>query len=132
MNLGNMSQSQFVYDFIKKSMEAADTNSQVIANNIANVNTANYKRYYVSFQNTLNNAIQMKVTNPKDITNGDDFGSITVNQDNTSSMNADGNNVDIDAEMSNQAQNTLMYEALTNQASTRLSMEKYVITGGGN
>jgi flagellar basal-body rod protein FlgB len=47
-------------------------------------------------------------------------------------MNSDGNNVDIDTEMANQAKNTLMYEALISQANNRISSEKLVINGGGN
>lgn len=135
MGVSNVSESQFVYDLIKKSMEASNTRSQVISNNIANVNTANYKRYYVNFEDTLKNRIDnlsLKKTNSKHLDDGNSFGNVSVEQDTASSMNSDGNNVDIDTEMANQAKNTLMYEALINQANNRISSEKLVINGGGN
>lgn len=135
MSVSNVSESQFVYDLIKKSMDASNTRSQVISNNIANVNTADYKRSYVTFEDTLKNSIddiELKKTNVKHLDDGSGFGTIDVKQDTTSSMNSDGNNVDIDTEMANQAKNTLMYEALINQANNRISSEKLVINGGGN
>lgn len=135
MSTSSVSESQNVYNLIKQSLNASSTRSKVIANNIANINTADYKRHYVTFEDTLNDSmdnITMKKDNPKHLDDGNGYGTISVKQDNTTSMNSDGNNVDVDAEMSNQAQNTLMYEALTNQANSRISMEKYVITGGGN
>lgn len=135
MAINTISQDQLTYDLIKKSLDAASTRGQVIANNVANINTAGYKRYYVTFEDTLNDSIDnitMKKDSPLHLDDGNGFGEISVKQDTTSSMRNDGNNVDIDAEMSNQAQNTLMYNALINQANSRLSMQKYVITGGGN
>ena len=38
-----------------------------------------------------------------------------------------GNNVDLDSEMVSQAMNTIYYEALEKQISSRLSMRNYVI-----
>ena len=45
-------------------------------------------------------------------------------------MRQDGNNVDIDLEMTNQAANTLMFNALTQQVSGKISMKRYIIGGG--
>ncbi|AGK97778.1 flagellar basal body rod protein FlgB [Clostridium pasteurianum] len=133
MTINDISRQQFTYDLIKKSLDAASARGQVIANNVANVNTAGYKGYYVSFEDTLKNSIDninMKKDSPLHMGDGSGFGEISVKQDTTSSMKNDGNNVDIDAEMANQAQNTLMYEALINRANTMISTKKYVITGG--
>ncbi|WP_026881245.1 flagellar basal body rod protein FlgB [Clostridium akagii] len=135
MSTSGISQSGSTYDLIKQALNASSTRGNVIADNIANVNTDNYKEHYVTFEDTLNNTmdnITMKKNNSKHLDDGNTYGSISVKQDNTTSMKNDGNNVDIDSEMSNQAKNTLMYQALANQASTRISMEKYAITGGGN
>jgi flagellar basal-body rod protein FlgB len=57
-------------------------------------------------------------------------GKIKIKQDKSTSMREDGNNVDIESEMSNQAANTLLYNALITQANSKLSMTRYVITGG--
>lgn len=135
MSTSNISQSGSTYDLIKQALNASSTRGEVTADNIANVNTDDYKAHYVTFEDTLNNTMDdltMKKDNPKHLDAGNSYGSINVKQDNTTSMNSDGNNVDIDSEMSNQAKNTLMYQALANQASSRITMEKYAITGGGN
>ncbi|MDD3223498.1 MAG: flagellar basal body rod protein FlgB [Clostridium sp.] len=133
MIVGDASQGEFTYDLIKQGLNASSTRGEVIANNIANINTAGYKRRYVTFESTLQDSmdnISMKKDNPKHMDAGDEYGSINVQEDDTGSMRTDGNNVDINTEMSNQAQNTLMYQTLTNQANSRINMAKSVINGG--
>ena len=56
-------------------------------------------------------------------------GVIQTLQDNTSSMKADGNNVDIDTEMVDQSTNSLMYNALVSQVNSKLSLTNYIISG---
>ena len=43
------------YNLMKSGLNAAQLRSKTIANNIANINTPNYKRKYVKFEETLNN-----------------------------------------------------------------------------
>ena len=71
----------------------------------------------------------MKATNEKHIQN-EKPGSITTVRDEETSMNENGNNVNLDLEKVNQAANTLMYQALTSRASGKLASMKTVI--GGN
>ncbi len=54
----------------------------------------------------------MKTDNIKHMQTGSSNGDITVQRDESTSMRQDGNNVDIDIEMTNQAANTLMFNAL--------------------
>lgn len=103
-----------VYNLTKKALDISSSRGKVISNNIANVNTKGYKRYYVNFKDNLiseSNKIQVK-------------------QDSSTSMREDGNNVDIDSEMVDQASNSLMYNALISDINTRLSVQNYVINGG--
>lgn len=122
------------YDLIKEGIKAANTRSQVISNNMANVNTANYKRFSVVFEDNLKNITEsdlaMKKTNVGHMSNNAADGNITVVQDENSSMKEDGNNVDLDVEKVEQAANTLKYNALITQANTKLSNVKYVMSGG--
>lgn len=134
MNLSNMSKDRQVYDLIKKGLDASSLRSKVIANNIANINTKGYKKYSVSFEETLNKSmddLNMKTTDERHINAVPDSGEVRIEQDTSSSMREDGNNVDIDLEMANQAANTLMYNAMISQINNRLSNERYIITGGG-
>lgn len=121
------------YDLLKKGIEAANTRAKVISNNIANINTADYKKFDVVFEDTLKNdgsSISMKTTNESHLTKGNSEGSISVVQDESTSMREDGNNVDLDVEKVNQAANEMKYNALIQQASGKLSNIKYVISGG--
>ncbi len=104
-----------IYNLIKNGLNASQLRSETIANNIANVNTPDYKRKYVSFEETLD-----------DINNA---GKIEVKEDNTTSIRSDGNNVDLENEKVNQAANTLMYNGLVSITNIKLTMSKSVITG---
>lgn len=133
MYTNNLSKSSQVYDLLKKGLEASSTRSKVIANNIANINTKGYKRYSVSFEESLQQSmdnLSLKTTEDKHIQNGMEPGEVKVEQDLSSSMREDGNNVDIDSEMANQAANNLMYNALITQVNSKLAMERYVVNEG--
>lgn len=120
------------YDLLKEGIQAANKRAEVIANNMANVNTANYKKFSVVFEDNLkginNSGLTMKKTNVEHMSNVNGEGNITVVQDKSSSMKEDGNNVDLDVEKVEQAANTLKYNALVQLASGKLSNISYVIT----
>ncbi|MBU3186020.1 flagellar basal body rod protein FlgB [Clostridium estertheticum] len=133
LNIIGSSTNGDTYSLLKKSMDASALRSKVSANNIANINTKNYKGLYVTFEETLKDnmaADTMKTDNSKDIQAGNSNGEITVNRDESTSARQDGNNVDIDLEMTNQAANTLMYAALVSQVNSKISLTSYVIGGG--
>lgn len=133
MNINGSSISEDTYTLLKKSMDASALRSKVSANNIANINTKGYKKFYVTFEEALNDSMGsniMKTNNSKHMQNGSSSGDVTVQREENTSMRQDGNNVDIDLEMTNQAANTLMYNALVKQVNSKISLASYVITGG--
>lgn len=132
MNVQNLSKDQLTYNLLKKGLDASSIRSKAISNNIANINTKGYKRQYVSFEESLKenmDNVNLKTEDDKHIQDGSEYGEVKAETDNSSSMREDGNNVDVDNEMVNQAANTLMYNALVTQANSRLTMERYVING---
>lgn len=132
LRISNLSQDQFTYEIIKKGLDASSERSKVIANNISNINTANYKRRYVSFEESLKQnetELNLKVSNKRHFNDGASLGEITVKEDKTSSMRDDGNNVNLDLEKVNQAANTLMYNAMIAQLNNRISQKRIVISG---
>lgn len=133
MRISNSGIDRQVYDLIKNDLDATSTRGKVIANNMANINTANYKRFDVVFKSELDKSddLQMKSTNSKHMTDDSSENGVQVTQDTSSSMRADGNNVDLDVEKANQAANSLLYNALITCANDRLSLTRSVITGGG-
>lgn len=133
MLVNNLSKSGYTYELLKKSLDASSLRGKVIANNIANINTKGYKKYTVSFEENLKESmddIELKTTDSRHINDGSPFGEIKIEKDTSRSMREDGNNVDIDNEMANQAANNLMYNALISQVNSRLAMERYVIKEG--
>ena len=133
MNMNGSSISENTYNLLKKSMDASALRSKVIANNIANINTKGYKKLYVTFEETLNDNMGkniLKTDNNKHMQTGTASSDITVQRDESTSMRQDGNNVDIDLEMTNQAANTLMYDALVKQVNSKISLTSYIIRGG--
>ncbi len=129
MNINNDVSMQF----IKLGLDASALRGKVIANNMANINTEDFKKSYVSFEENLTNATnEFNLKRTKNVhLNGElNESLISVKEDKSTSMRTDGNNVDMDLEKINQASNTLMYNALITQANSKLNMTKAVISGG--
>lgn len=121
------------YNYLKNAIDATSLKNKVIANNIANINTKNYTRKDIDFQNLLNKEIeknQMKITNNKHITlNNND---INIYEDTSGSYKTDGNNVDLDQEKIEQATYSLTYNTLVTKIKGKLNTTSYIISGGGN
>ncbi len=109
-------------NLIEKSMNTSALRQDVIANNIANVDTPNYKSKRVDFESMFRSAIydQSDFKNFRTRDKHIDFGSPgpesvepMVVENSHYTMRMDGNNVDIDQEMVEMAKNTLLYNTLT-------------------
>ena len=125
-----MDSGSYTYDLIKKGLNTATLRGKVTANNIANINTEGYKKFNVSFEDTLKDvSSELRATGRVKVSEVE-VGDIRVEKDTTTSMNMNGNNVDIEAEKTNQAANTLLYNALIGKANSKLSTKKYIISGG--
>jgi flagellar basal-body rod protein FlgB len=107
-------------DLLKNAIDGAGVDQNVIANNVANVNTPNFRRETVSFKEALAaslgaepdpDELSLTVTNPRHIGVNDGVDPVpyqtpTPVVDGSIQMRADKSNVDIDQEMSELAQNT--------------------------
>ena len=131
-----------IYQVLEKSLNAASLQHQMISNNISNVDTPGYKRSEVVFQSKLDAVLGLKDKEylPLTITDKNHISivpNLTINDINpeiivnneTSSRN-DGNNVDIDSEMSKLAENTAYYSSLAQLTSLKLGTLQSVITDG--
>lgn len=131
-SMANISES--TYNLIKNGLNASSLRGEIISNNISNINTANFKRSYVSFEDQFKKSsseLSLKVTKNKHITDNKASGTAKVLKDESTSMRTDGNNVDLELEKTNQAANTMLYNALVTSANGKISNLRYVITGGG-
>ena len=102
---------------LQEALAGSAQRQQLLANNLANADTPGFKRSDVNFQATLDNALSQG-------DNGSQLESLSFQPqtDTSSSMTADGNNVDMDTEMSNLSQNALTYQSLISVANARLKM----------
>ncbi len=124
---------------VEKSLDAYSKRAKALANNIANVNTPNYKRQDVQFEHLLENAMSedtnSKVTgtisnnkhfkiNPKT-----DLENLEANviREMTTTMRNDGNNVDIEKENAEFAKNNIRYKFATSKISSDFGLLKSVI-----
>ena len=121
-------------NLLRSALDASSLRQQTISNNIANVNTANYKVEKVDFEDKLKSAMgkngfQLARTNNLHFPLNGTSNEIRpeINKRSNTSIKENGNNVDIEMEMSEKALNELYYSALTRQVNGELSMMNYVI-----
>lgn len=114
------------YNYINVLQRAADASwlrNTIISNNIANVDTPNYKRQDVQFETYL--IEQMAGGDTMDsYVDGIDLSTIdaTIYTDNSNlSYRSDGNNVDIDTENAELAKNQIKYNVMTDAISQEFS-----------
>ncbi len=122
-------------DFQKKALDASSLKQELIANNIANIETPGYKRKKLVFENLLSESMKemklsMTTTHKNHISASVDSLPYYIQTDNSFSERLDGNNVNIDVEMADQAKNSIKYNALISQTSGQLRRLKNAIKGG--
>ena len=128
-----------VIDVSSRALSAANLRHEVLSNNIANVNTPYFRRSHVRFEDLLKKELGleddplMKVVRTHDRHLPIPYHGKThafIEQESTTNMLLDGNNVDIDIEMADVAKNQLYYNAMANQISSHIGKLKSVITSG--
>lgn len=107
------------YNYINVLDKAADASwvrNDVLANNIANADTPNYKRKDVQFETYLSNAVAGTDSLDETVANIDlsTLESTTYTEQAGLSYREDGNNVDISTENVELAKNQLKYYTLMN------------------
>lgn len=119
---------------LENSIQYASAKNNVISNNISNADTPNYKAEKVSFKSALENEmteLQAKTTNERHLNfGGDESSPYRVVKDTPTTYNHNGNNVDIDKEMSDLAKNQIYYNSLIDRMNGKFSSLQSVIRGG--
>jgi len=132
---------------LELSLDAASTRAHLIAHNIANADVPNYKAQRLQFEYFLQRELDRSETSAGDLTlrqtdprhlpghaAGGLKGTLTpyglVYTEDRTTYRLDGNNVDIDHEMAEQAKNALMYTALTELTTRRMSALRTAISEG--
>lgn len=121
---------------LETGLDASSLRQKVLSNNIANVDTPDFKRSDVNFQQVLGEALgetgtnlSLKVTSPQHIQDVSSSVQSGVVTDRSTTLRNDGNNVDIDREMANVAENGLYYNSVTQTVSNQLGLLRMAIDG---
>jgi len=123
-------------DLLKRSLDVQSLRSELVASNLANVDTPEYKARDVDFgkvlsaeENRLGGDLPMKTSHPGHLGgSADGHIPIKVNEDDSTSMRQDGNTVDQDTEMQKLAEIQMLYEASVNALAKRYSLLNTVIS----
>jgi len=125
------------FKVVSYALDGLSMRQKAIANNVANVDTPNYKAERVTFESQLqaavrhgtdNGGLSLKTTNARHMGFGAAFSPAPIRitrQNNT--MRNDDNSVDIDMEMTNLAETTLRYQALSQLAGMKITLIKNII-----
>ncbi|MCB9025910.1 MAG: flagellar basal body rod protein FlgB [Bdellovibrionaceae bacterium] len=114
--------------------------NNVTSSNIANAETPGYKAKKLDFEGALSRAIDLQGLNALNTSHEDHVpvgsGSISnlradIYDNPDINMNNDGNTVDLEKEMSNLAENTILYKAALKLINKKLAALKYAATEGG-
>ena len=129
-----MSTGAFGYvNLLKSAADASWTREEVLTNNIANVDTPNYKRQDVEFSSYRANALHRSGKNSASLTqrvnnvNYNDLAIRTYTDNSTLSYRTDGNNVDLSTENVELASEQINYNALIDSMNNEFSRFKAVL-----
>jgi flagellar basal-body rod protein FlgB len=136
-----MSSDAMSFQLVQNALNVANLRQQVYANNIANADTPGFKRSDVQFETALSQALvnqgsgalgqtYIPLTGQQPMNLSGALGvQPTVVTDTTTAVDSNGNNVNVDDEMVNLAQNQLKYNVLAQDLTLRISMFKNAIGG---
>lgn len=130
------------FNYLPRAMTAANIRQEVIANNLANVNTPNFRKSGVQFEELLAREIygeesdgKLKLARTHDkhlpFVPPEFRAEPTIYQDNSTVMRVDDNNVDVDIEMATLAKNQIYYNALVTELGGHVSRLKAAVTSNG-
>ncbi len=129
-----MNSGAFGYvDVLKTAADASWLREEVLTNNIANVDTPNYKRQDVEFTTYLKSALEQAGTPASTLTkkvNEANLSGITTRtytENTTLSYRMDGNNVDLSTENAELAAEQINYNALIDSMNNEFTRMKAVL-----
>ena len=126
---------------LERSLDLRSLNHRILASNIANMDTPNYKAFEMVVAEEMQRIeesgpkIPFAQTDPNHLPRlreSTDLVTLKAAKAPGFSLRGDGNTVDIERTMGNLAKNTLLYNTAVQLISKKFSRLKSVIKGGGN
>lgn len=126
MNTMVLSGAYNYINVLDKAADASWTRNDVLANNIANADTPNYKRKDVQFETYLANAVAGTDSLDETVANIDlnTLNATTYTEQSSLSYRIDGNNVDVSTENVELAKNQIRYYVLMNSINADFNQMK--------
>lgn len=120
----------------KAGLDGLALRQSIISRNLANLDTPGYQAQTVDFESALQSALRssdqrlsLAATHPAHLGPASREPEFQVRSRPGGTPRADGNNVDIDVELSQMAESGLRYQALTQSISKKLLLLKNIATG---
>lgn len=107
-------------DLLGRAIGATELRHRVISNNLANVNTPNYRRMDVDFETQLAQELAGHINSP---------ATARVLETPGLTARADGNNVDIDREIGQMNKNAMLQQTYIQLLGTQLEQMRMAIEG---
>jgi flagellar basal-body rod protein FlgB len=120
---------------LEKFIDYCAERNKVISNNIANIGTENYRRKEISFDKVLDETLNSKIKTTKDKhikTNLIDQEPFKIENTKIKDYSSGVNNVDIEKEMADLAENTLLFRFASKKIGDYYRGIQNVIKGGGS
>jgi len=102
---------------LERALAAASLRQKLLANNLANVDTPGYKRFDLAMKAALHQNMNSPLEN-------------SIYRQAGTSLRLDGNNVDVEQEMTYVAENEAYFNAVANSLIKQLATLRYLITEG--
>ena len=132
---------------MERVLDASAARAHLIAHNIANADTVNYKALRLNFEDVLArefdqteraSAFPLRQTDPRHLPGRSLHGlkgTVTeygiIYEDDRTTYRLDGNNIDIDHETAEEAKNALLYSAMTELLNRKFAVLRTAISEGG-
>lgn len=120
---------------LERALDASALRQNLLSQNLANVNTPYYKRLDIDFKTVFaaevdKNELQLYRTHPKHISNSTPVeGAIHVTRETKTIERYDQNNIDPEYEMAQVVENSLYFQAVSQELAGKFSTLKMVIRG---
>lgn len=127
------------FSLLEKSLDLRSLNHRVLASNIANMDTPNYKAFELLVAEEMQRNPEARLKIPFVRTHADHLPARAQSSNQVSvksarapdfSLRGDGNTVDIERTMGNLAENTLLYNSAIQLIARKFSGLRNAITGG--
>lgn len=119
-------------DALATSLRMRDIRHKVTSSNIANAETPGYKAKVVDFENALQRALDLSASKELSV-HGNDIQRLQADVYDNPEINVanDNNTVDLEREMANLQENTILYKAALQMINKKLGTLKYAASDGG-